>query len=93
MVKEKEPLPSRWHGTLLEIENRVEQGKSWVRRKMEGLLKEPLPPEWQGPLLKIVDKIKIEGKHPFRGLLDKTKHPDGPQFCYPIGTDVRISAN
>ena len=30
-----------------------------------------------------------EGKFPFKGLLDTSKYPDGPQFCYPPGTDVR----
>lgn len=30
-----------------------------------------------------------EGKYPLRGLLDKENFPDGPQFCYPLGTDVR----
>jgi len=30
-----------------------------------------------------------EGRLPFRGLLDTTRFPDGPQLCYPPGTDVR----
>lgn len=30
-----------------------------------------------------------EGKYAFRGLLDTLKYPDGPQLCYPLGTDVR----
>lgn len=30
-----------------------------------------------------------DGKFPFKGLLDTTKYPNGPQFCYPLGTDVR----
>ena len=30
-----------------------------------------------------------EGDFPFRGLLDATKFPEGPQLCYPFGTDVR----
>jgi len=30
-----------------------------------------------------------DGKFPFKGLLDTSKYPDGPQFCYPPGTDVR----
>ena len=30
-----------------------------------------------------------EGKLPFKGLLDKNKYLDGPQLCYPPGTDVR----
>jgi hypothetical protein len=30
-----------------------------------------------------------EGKYPFKGLLDKSKFPNGPQLCYPLGTDVR----
>jgi len=29
------------------------------------------------------------GKYPFRGLLDESKYPDGPQLCYALGTDVR----
>lgn len=31
-----------------------------------------------------------EGYYQYRGLLDKTKYPDGPQLCYPLGTDARI---
>lgn len=30
-----------------------------------------------------------EGHYAFRGLLDSSAYPDGPQFCYPQGTDVR----
>lgn len=30
-----------------------------------------------------------EGKYPFRELLDASKYPNGPQLCYPLGTDVR----
>jgi len=30
-----------------------------------------------------------EGAYPFRGLLDKTKYPNGLELCYPLGTDVR----
>ena len=26
---------------------------------------------------------------PFAGLLDTARFPDGPQLCYPLGTDVR----
>ncbi|MAF81170.1 hypothetical protein CL628_04120 [bacterium] len=30
-----------------------------------------------------------DGRYPFRSLLDKSVYPDGPQLCYPPGTDVR----
>lgn len=31
-----------------------------------------------------------EGQFPFRAFLDLENYPEGPQICYPIGTDVRI---
>ena len=31
-----------------------------------------------------------ESYYQYKGLLDKTKYPDGPQLCYPLGTDARI---
>ena len=34
--------------------------------------------------------VNEEGMYPTRGALDKEKYPDGPQLCYPLGTDVRI---
>ena len=34
-----------------------------------------------------------EGYYQYKGLLDKTKYPDGPQLCYILGTDARISVN
>jgi murein DD-endopeptidase MepM/ murein hydrolase activator NlpD len=30
-----------------------------------------------------------EDKYPFRGLLDVSRYPSGPQLCYSLGTDVR----
>ena len=33
-----------------------------------------------------------EGQHEWRGLLDTSRFPNGPQLCYPPGTDVRIPA-
>lgn len=30
-----------------------------------------------------------DGKYPFRGLLDRQIYPNGPQYCYSLGTDVR----
>ena len=30
-----------------------------------------------------------EGYYQYRGLLDKIKYTDGPQLCYPLGTDAR----
>ncbi len=34
-----------------------------------------------------------ENYYQYKGLLDKTKYPDGPQLCYPLGTDARIPMN
>lgn len=31
-----------------------------------------------------------ENYYQYKGLLDKTKYPDGPQLCYPLGTDARV---
>lgn len=31
-----------------------------------------------------------EGYFPYKALLDDVKYPNGPQLCYPLGTDVRI---
>lgn len=31
-----------------------------------------------------------EGYYQYRGLLDKTTHPDGPRLCYSLGVDARI---
>ncbi|MBI1833341.1 MAG: peptidoglycan DD-metalloendopeptidase family protein [Candidatus Andersenbacteria bacterium] len=36
--------------------------------------------------------VAREGKHELRGLLDASRFPDGPQLCYPPGTDVRLPA-
>ena len=33
-----------------------------------------------------------EGMLPFKELLNITTYPDGPQLCYPKGTDVRVPA-
>ncbi len=33
-----------------------------------------------------------ENRHPLKGLLDRAAYPDGPQLCYPPGTDVRTPA-
>ena len=33
-----------------------------------------------------------EGMLPFKELLNVATYPDGPQMCYPQGTDVRVSA-
>jgi len=33
--------------------------------------------------------LVMEGNYIFKGFLDSEKFPDGPQMCYPIGTDVR----
>jgi len=33
--------------------------------------------------------LTMEGNLIFKGLLDSMIYPDGPQMCYPIGTDVR----
>ncbi len=33
--------------------------------------------------------LVMEGNYIFKGLLDSEKFPDGPQMCYPFGTDVR----
>jgi hypothetical protein len=40
-------------------------------------------------LISAWDSVFEEGAYPFRGLLDESKYPEGPQFCYPFGTDVR----
>ena len=37
--------------------------------------------------------LEMEGNFIFKGLLDSAKYPDGPQMCYPIGTDVRVDVN
>lgn len=34
-----------------------------------------------------------EGYYQYKGLLDKTKYPDGPQLCYRLGIDARIPIN
>lgn len=34
-----------------------------------------------------------EGRYQYRGLLDETKYPNGPQLCYTLGTDARIPIN
>lgn len=34
-----------------------------------------------------------EGYYQYRGLLDEAKYPSGPQLCYPLGTDARMSVN
>lgn len=34
-----------------------------------------------------------EGYYQYRSLLDQTKYPNGPQLCYPLGTDARIPIN
>ncbi len=34
-----------------------------------------------------------EGYYQYKGLLDKTKYPDGPRLCYRLGTDARILIN
>lgn len=31
-----------------------------------------------------------EGRYQYRGLLDETTYPNGPQLCYSLGTDARI---
>lgn len=31
-----------------------------------------------------------EGYYQYKGLLDAAKYPNGPQLCYPLGTDARI---
>ena len=33
-----------------------------------------------------------EGMHALRELLDRERFPEGPQLCYPLGLDVRVSA-
>ena len=33
-----------------------------------------------------------EGMLPFKELLNTAKYPDGPQLCYPPGTDERVPA-
>jgi len=33
--------------------------------------------------------LQMEGNLIFNGLLDSATYPDGPQMCYPFGTDVR----
>ncbi len=35
--------------------------------------------------------VTMEGMLPWRELLDPTNYPDGPQLCYPKGTDVRVA--
>jgi len=37
--------------------------------------------------------LEAEGNLVFNGLLDSEIYPDGPQMCYPIGTDVREPVN
>lgn len=34
-----------------------------------------------------------EGRYQYRDLLDAAKYPNGPQLCYPPGTDARESSN
>ena len=34
-----------------------------------------------------------EGMHALKEVLDKERFPDGPQLCYPLGLDVRVSAS
>lgn len=34
-----------------------------------------------------------EGYYQYKDLLDKTKYPNGPQLCYPLGTDARVPVN
>lgn len=34
-----------------------------------------------------------EGYYQYKGLLDETKYSNGPQLCYPLGTDARIPLN
>ena len=34
-----------------------------------------------------------ESYYQYKGLLNKTKYPDGPQLCYPLGTDTRVPLN
>lgn len=34
-----------------------------------------------------------EGYYQYRGLLDESKYPNGPQLCYTLGTDARIPAS
>ncbi len=36
------------------------------------------------------EDAEAEGQHQFRAFLDPKRYPEGPQLCYPIGTDVRI---
>ena len=31
-----------------------------------------------------------ESYYQYKDLLDKTKYPDGPRLCYPLGTDARV---
>lgn len=33
------------------------------------------------------------GYYQYKGFLDETTYPTGPQLCYPLGTDARISIN
>ena len=35
--------------------------------------------------------VQEEGKLTYKGLLDKSRFPTGPQLCYPPGTDGRIT--
>jgi murein DD-endopeptidase MepM/ murein hydrolase activator NlpD len=32
-----------------------------------------------------------EGYYSYRGALDTSKYPNGPSYCYPMGTDLRIA--
>ncbi len=33
--------------------------------------------------------LEMDGNYIFKGLLDLEKFSDGPQMCYPLGTDAR----
>ena len=43
-----------------------------------------------GRLAAAWNTVVDDGKYPLRGLADDPRFPDGPQPCYPQGTDVRI---
>lgn len=64
------------------IDNLDSQAKSEIESFWETYLgTTPLEDKWK-------DLVQ-DGEYPFRGLLSVSDFPEGPQLCYPPGTDVR----
>lgn len=49
--------------------------------------------EYKDQLLEGWRNVNEDGNYTFRGLLDEDKFPDSPQWCYSVGTDVRMPVN